>query len=160
MHIVFMNPQGNFDPKDSYLTEHPDFGGQLVYVRELAQAMAKRGHKIDIVTRRIRDASWPEFSTAQDSYPGFEESLRIIRFSFGGDNFLNKEELWPHIPELVDKMLQFYGKNQPDIITSHYADGGYAAKIASELAGIPFSFTGHSLGAQKLDKLAITNKNW
>ena len=30
MHIVFMNPQGNFDPKDSYLTEHPDFGGQLV----------------------------------------------------------------------------------------------------------------------------------
>jgi sucrose-phosphate synthase len=160
MHIVFMNPQGNFDPEDSYLTEHPDFGGQLVYVRELAQAMAKRGHKIDIVTRRIRDASWPEFSTAQDSYPGFEESLRIIRFSFGGDNFLNKEELWPHIPELVDKMLQFYGKNQPDFITSHYADGGYAAKIASESAGIPFSFTGHSLGAQKLDKLAIKNKNW
>jgi sucrose-phosphate synthase len=160
MHIVFMNPQGNFDPKDSYLTEHPDFGGQLVYVKELAQAMAKRGHKIDIVTRRIRDSSWPEFSTAQDSYPGFEESLRIIRFSFGGDNFLNKEELWPHIPELVDKMLQFYGKHQPDFITSHYADGGYAAKIASESAGIPFSFTGHSLGAQKLDKLAIKNKNW
>ena len=118
MHIVFMNPQGNFDPKDSYLTEHPDFGGQLVYVEELAQAMAKRGHKVDIVTRRIRDASWPEFSTAQDSYPGFEESLRILRFSCGGDNFLNKEELWPHIPELVDKMLQFYGKHQPDFITS------------------------------------------
>ena len=160
MHIVFMNPQGNFDPEDSYLTEHPDFGGQLVYVKELAQAMAKRGHKIDIVTRRIRDASWPEFSAAQESYPGFEESLRILRFSFGGNNFLNKEELWPHIPDLVDKMLQFYGKNQPDFITSHYADGGYAAKIASESAGIPFSFTGHSLGAQKLDKLAIKNKNW
>ena len=160
MHIVFMNPQGNFDPKDSYLTEHPDFGGQLVYVKELARAMAKRGHKIDIVTRRIRDASWPEFSEDMDSYPGFEEGLRILRFSFGGDNFLNKEELWPHIPELVDKMLQFYGKHQPDFITSHYADGGYAAKIALESAGIPFSFTGHSLGAQKLDKLAIKNKNW
>ncbi len=34
MHIVFLNPQGNFDPADSYLTEHPDFGGQLVYVKE------------------------------------------------------------------------------------------------------------------------------
>ena len=33
MHIVFMNPQGNFDPQDSYLTEHPDFGGQLVCER-------------------------------------------------------------------------------------------------------------------------------
>ncbi len=160
MHIVFMNPQGNFDPKDSYLTEHPDFGGQLVYVKELAQAMSKRGHKIDIVTRRIRDVSWPEFSADQDTYPGFEGSLRILRFSFGGNNFLNKEELWPHIPDLVNKMLQFYGENQPDFITSHYADGGYAAKIALELAGIPFSFTGHSLGAQKLDKLAVTNKDW
>ena len=160
MHIVFMNPQGNFDPKDSYLTEHPDFGGQLVYVKELAQAMSKLGHKIDIVTRRIRDTSWPEFSTDQDSYPGFEESLRILRFSFGGNKFLSKEELWPFIPDLVDKMLKFYGENQPDFITSHYADGGYAAKIALESAGIPFSFTGHSLGAQKLDKLATTNKNW
>ena len=45
MHIVFLNPQGNFDSADSYLTEHPDFGGQLVYVKELAQAMAQQGHK-------------------------------------------------------------------------------------------------------------------
>ena len=41
MHIIFLNPQGNFDPEDSHLTEHPDFGGQLVYVKELAQAMAE-----------------------------------------------------------------------------------------------------------------------
>ena len=68
MHIVFLNPQGNFDPADSYLTEHPDFGGQLVYVKELAQAMAQQGHKVDIVTRRIRDSSWPEFFADQDSY--------------------------------------------------------------------------------------------
>ena len=160
MHVVFMNPQGNFDPQDSYLTEHPDFGGQLVYVKELAQAMSRRGHKIDIVTRKIQDKSWPEFSSDHDSYPGFEENLRILRFSFGGKKFLKKEELWPHIPDLVDKMLQFYGENQPDFITSHYADGGYAAKLALELAGIPFSFTGHSLGAQKLDKLALVNNSW
>ena len=160
MHVVFMNPQGNFDPQDSYLTEHPDFGGQLVYVKELAQAMSRRGHKIDIVTRKIQDKSWPEFSSDQDSYPGFEENLRILRFSFGGKKFLRKEELWPHIPDLVDKMLQFYGKNQPDFITSHYADGGYAAKLVLESAGIPFSFTGHSLGAQKLDKLVLANNSW
>ena len=90
MHVVFMNPQGNFDPQDSYLTEHPDFGGQLVYVKELAQAMSRRGHKIDIVTRKVQDKSWPEFSSDQDSYPGFEENLRILRFSFGGKKFLKK----------------------------------------------------------------------
>ena len=42
VHIAFLNPQGNFDPKDSYWTEHPDFGGQLVYVKEVAIAMAGR----------------------------------------------------------------------------------------------------------------------
>lgn|GEM_PF-4670272 len=33
MHIAFLNPQGNFDLADRYWTEHPDFGGQLVYVK-------------------------------------------------------------------------------------------------------------------------------
>ncbi len=34
MHVAFVNPQGNFDPEDSYWTAHPDFGGQLVYVKQ------------------------------------------------------------------------------------------------------------------------------
>ena len=76
MHIVFLNPQGNFDPKDSYLTEHPDFGGQLVYVKELAQALATNGHKVDIVTRKIIDSDWPEFSTNQDN----SKSLLLPQF--------------------------------------------------------------------------------
>ena len=105
--------------------------------------MSKRGHKIDIVTRK-RDASWPEFSTDQDSYPGYEENLRILRFSFGGNNFLNKEELWPHIPDLVDKMLQFYGENQ---------ERGVIDWLEYPL---PLLVS----GAEKLDKLVITNKNW
>ena len=40
MRILFFNPQGNFDQDDSHLTEYPDFGGQLVYVKEVAMAMA------------------------------------------------------------------------------------------------------------------------
>lgn len=160
MHIVFLNPQGNFDPADSYLTEHPDFGGQLVYVKELAQAMAQQGHKVDIVTRRIRDPSWPEFFADQDIYSMCKENLRILRFPFGGDSFLSKEKLWPHLPELVDGMLQFYRGLLPDFITAHYADGGYVAALMFKKTGIPFSFTGHSLGAQKLDKLGTTTDNW
>ena len=48
MYIVFLNPQGNFDKNDSFWTEHPDFGGQLVYVKELALAMGELGHKVDM----------------------------------------------------------------------------------------------------------------
>lgn len=52
-HVAFFNPQGNFDKNDSHLTEHPDFGGQLVYVKELAKAMGELGIKVDIITRRV-----------------------------------------------------------------------------------------------------------
>ena len=68
MHIAFLNPQGNFDKNDSYWTEHPDFGGQLVYVKEVATAMATLGHKIDIITRQIIDPDWPEFAAPLDQY--------------------------------------------------------------------------------------------
>ena len=39
MRVAFVNPQGNFDPRNSYLASHPDFGGQLVYVREVARVL-------------------------------------------------------------------------------------------------------------------------
>lgn len=159
MHIVFLNPQGNFDAADSYLAEHPDFGGQLVYVKEVAQAMATMGHKVDIVTRKIDDAEWPEFSSAVDSYPGYEDNLRILRFPCGGPKFLAKEELWPHLEEFVRHMLAFYGDALPDFNTAHYGDGGYCAVLAKSLAGIGYTFTGHSLGAQKIDKLGTTVGN-
>lgn len=160
MHIVFFNPQGNFDPADSYLAEHPDFGGQLVYVKEVAQAMAELGHRVDILTRRIEDPAWPEFSAAADSYPGYEDNLRILRFSCGGPGFLDKEQLWPHMPEFVDNILAFYGDDGPDFATTHYADGGYCGVLARARSGLGFTFTGHSLGAQKLDKLGTNAENW
>ena len=136
MHIAFLNPQGNFDPADSYLAEHPDFGGQLVYVKEVAQAMVDLGHRVDIVTRRVEDPSWPEFAADVETYPGYEEGLRILRFPCGGPEFLDKERLWPHMPEFVDNMLAFYGDAPPDFATTHYADGGYCGVLARHRAGL------------------------
>jgi len=159
MHIAFLNPQGNFDPTDSHLTEHPDFGGQLVYVKETALAMADQGHTIDIVTRRIRDHAWPEFAADEDTYPGYEGRVRILRLVCGGDAFLAKEELWPHLAEFVDNMLSYYADRPPDFFTAHYGDGGYCAVLAEVKTGIGFTFTGHSLGAQKLDKLGVCAEN-
>jgi len=160
MHIAFLNPQGNFDEDDSYLVEHPDFGGQLVYVKEVAQSMCRLGHKVDIITRRMEDPDWPEFSAALDHYAGYEDSLRIVRLDCGGPDFLNKEDLWPHLDEFVDNMLAFYGDDRPDFTTAHYADGGYCSARIQALTCIGFTLTGHSLGAQKLDKLGTNSGNW
>ncbi len=159
MHIVFINPQGNFDAADSHLTEHPDFGGQLVYVKELAMAMADEGHRIDIVTRLIDDPEWPEFSSPLDHYPGYESLVRIVRIRCGGAAFLAKERLWPHLDEFVHNLVAFYGNTLPAFATAHYADGGYCAAQLKHLTGIDFSFTGHSLGAQKIDKLGMNAEN-
>jgi sucrose-phosphate synthase len=161
MHIGFLNPQGNFDPKDSYWTEHPDFGGQLVYVKEVASAMAAMGHQVDILTRQIIDPDWPEFSEQEDAYPDVE-GVRILRLPCGPPDFLPKEQLWPYLgTEWVPNIIEWYRSEGklPDAFTTHYADGGLSGALIAEQTGIPFTFTGHSLGAQKMDKLEATPEN-
>ncbi len=159
MRVAFLNPQGNFDPADSYWTAHPDFGGQLVYVKEVSLALAELGVDVDIVTRRIRDPKWPEFSGNIDHYDGFPDNPRILRIPCGGNVFLPKEALWPHLAEFIDNLLDFYGADVPDFATAHYADGGYCAVLAQNKTGLSFTFTGHSLGAQKMDKLGVNPGN-
>lgn len=160
MHLIFLNPQGNFDAADSHLTEHPDFGGQLIYVKELCMAMARMGIRVDIITRCIDDTAWPEFSELINYYPGYEENLRIVRIGCGGKAFLHKEALWEHLEEFTDNILAFYGNSLPDFATGHYADGGYSCALIKKKTGIDFTFTGHSLGAQKLDKLEMSHANF
>jgi sucrose-phosphate synthase len=159
MHILFFNPQGNFDQADSHLTEHPDFGGQLVYVKEVAMAMVAAGHRVDIVTRRIIDPEWSEFSASIDHYSAYPADLRIVRIPCGGDAFLAKEQLWDQLGEFVSGTINFYGDALPDFATAHYADGGYCAALMQSLTGLRFTFTGHSLGAQKMDKLVMNSTN-
>jgi sucrose-phosphate synthase len=161
LHIAFLNPQGNFDPQDSYWTEHPDFGGQLVYVKEVTLALGRMGHQVDILTRRIVDPHWVGFESKLDVYPG-EPNVRIVRLPCGGDGFLRKEDLWPYLgTEWVPNIVTFYQRegNLPDTFTTHYADGGLSGALLKKETEIPFTFTGHSLGAQKMDKLGVTSEN-
>jgi len=161
MRIAFLNPQGNFDPADSYWTEHPDFGGQLVYVKQVALAMGELGHQVDILTRQIIDPAWPEFKELLDGFPD-APNVRIIRLPAGPEKFLRKELLWPYlISDWVPNIIEFY-KNEgqdPDFFSAHYGDGGLCGVLLKELTGIPFSFTAHSLGAQKMDKLNVNSEN-
>lgn len=160
MHIIFVNPQGNFDKLDSYWTMHPDFGGQLVYVKEVATAMANLGHKIDIVTRLIDDVKFPEFKEEIEFYDKIN-NLRIVRIKAGPKEFLNKEDLWPYLDEWTNNIINFYENEGAlfDFMTGHYGDGGLACAMLKRKTAIPYSFTGHSLGAQKLEKLGMNTSN-
>lgn len=161
MHIGFLNPQGNFDANNSHMTEHPDFGGQLIYVKQVAIAIAQKGHKVDILTRQIIDPEFPEFAEVFDTYPGVD-NVRIIRLPAGPTEFLPKEFLWTHlVRDWVPNILKFYQQQGglPDALTAHYGDGGVCGALIEEKTGIPFTFTAHSLGAQKMDKLEVTSEN-
>ena len=160
MRIAFLNPQGNFDPQDRYWTAHPDFGGQLVYVKETALALGRMGHRVDILTRRIRDPQWRGFEAALDAYPG-APNVRIVRLPCGGDRFLRKEDLWPYLgTEWLPRIIEFYAAegDPPDAATAHYGDGGLVGAMWRARGGPPFTFTAHSLGAQKLDRLLAEGK--
>ena len=83
------------------------------------------------------------------------KKARIVRIPCGGGKYLRKELLWPHLDEFIDKTLKFLKKQEldPYLMHGHYSDGGYVAMHLATLFGIPFLFTGHSLGKIKKIKL-------
>ena len=132
-----------------------DTGGQIAYVVELARALAKHDGvgQVDLLTRQLFDKKiHTEYSHSSEILsPG----ARIIRLPCGPRRYLRKEALWPHLDSFTDQALQHIRRvgRVPDIIHAHYADAGYVGAQLSGLLGVPFIFTGHSLGREKLRRL-------
>lgn len=80
---------------------------------------------------------------------------RILRFPFGPRRYLRKELFWPHLEELADQLVLHLRQpgQQVDWIHAHYADAGFVGALVSQRLGIPFVFTGHSLGREKKRRL-------
>lgn len=160
LYILMISVHGLIRANDMELGINADTGGQTKYVVELAKALAKHPQvgKVDLLTRLIDD-----FTVAAD-YARVEEQLgentRIVRVQAGPKRYIRKELLWKHLDQMVDKCLQFLRKqgHLPDFIHAHYADAGYVGRQLSNLLGIPFIFTGHSLGRPKLDRLLQSGK--
>jgi len=132
-----------------------DTGGQVKYVVELARALGslEKVRKVDLFTRRIRGKTFsPDYDQAVEQ---LSDKVRIVRIQCGGTRYIRKELLWPHLDEFVDKTLKFIKDRDdlPDFVHGHYADGGYVAKELSTFLGVPFVFTGHSLGRPKQQRL-------
>jgi len=132
-----------------------DTGGQIKYVLELGRHLAELDgiRQVDLFTRLIDDKI-----VSKDYSQPIEEvgdGFRIVRIQCGGRKYMRKELLWHHLDEYVDKTIKFIKRENaiPDIIHGHYADGGYVARALSSIFGIPFIFTGHSLGRSKKQKL-------
>jgi sucrose-phosphate synthase len=132
-----------------------DTGGQIKYVIEVGKALSQREdvNKVDLFTRLISDKVVSE-DYARPHEP-VNEAFDIIRIQCGGRKYKRKETLWPYLDEYIDKTIKTIKRNKriPDVFHGHYPDGGYVAMQLAEIFGVPFVYTGHSLGKSKLARL-------
>lgn len=155
LYIQMFSVHGLIRSENLELGRDADTGGQVTYVIELIRYLSRREdvRRVDLFTRLIDDAS-----VSQDYARPVEEindKCRIIRIQCGGRKYMRKELLWPHMDEYVDKTIKFIKRqnDMPDIVHGHYPDAGYVAMHLSQIFGVPFVFTGHSLGIPKKEKL-------
>lgn len=155
LRIALISLHGLIRGNNLELGRDEDTGGQTRYVIELARALAESPDvaRVDLITRQVID------ERVSDDYAQLEEKLcegaYIVRIPFGPKRYLSKTKLWPYIEVFVDQCLNHFQRNNavPDIIHGHYADAGYGGGQLARLLGIPFVFTGHSLGRIKQERL-------
>lgn len=154
-YIQMFSVHGLLRSKDMELGRDADTGGQIKYVVELAKALSQREDvaQVDLLTRLIVDKSVSgDYAQPVEKV---NDKFRIVRIQCGGRKYFRKELIWPHLDEYVDKTIKFIKRQKriPDIVHGHYPDAGYVARSLSEIFGIPFVYTGHSLGRSKLNRL-------
>lgn len=150
-YIQLFSPHGLIRYTDPEIGRDKDTGGQVKYVLELLENLSQHPQvrKVDLFTRRILDKRVS--STYEKEIETVNDKARIIRMTCGGNAYRQKESLWDHLDEFIDKTIRFIEKQDdfPNVVHGHYADGNYLAGQISEVFGIPFIATGHSLGRNK-----------
>ena len=127
-----------------------DTGGHIKYVLELVEALSRspRVASIDLVVRAFErngfDAEYAEPLRL------VAPKVRIVRLAGTTRDYVAKEEMWREHDALaaaLDAHVERFGR--PDLVHAHYADAGALAAHVRAAHGVPYLFTGHSLGAVK-----------
>jgi len=118
-------------------------GGLNVYVRAVSQELGRRGHCLDIFTRRSDPASPAVLELAAN--------VRLVQLD-AGPLEADKEDLYPYLPEFVRRLVayvQAQGRGY-DLLHSHYWLSGWAGQVLKERWGVPHVIMFHTLGEVKL----------
>ncbi|MER7112073.1 glycosyltransferase [Streptomyces sp. NPDC000229] len=118
-----------------------DAGGQNVHVARLASALADRGHRVTVFTRR--DAG--DLPDRVMLRPGVE----VHHVPAGPPEPIPKDELLPYMTEFGLWMAREWRDHPPDLVHSHFWMSGVASLRATRAAHLPFLHTYHALGTVK-----------
>ncbi|MDT0464112.1 glycosyltransferase [Streptomyces gibsoniae] len=113
-------------------------GGWSAQIADLAGALAGRGHRVTLYTRRD-DPDLPDRMTLRDG-------VEVRRVPAGPPEPLSMNELLPHLWELGRHLAGVWRVRPPDVVHSHgWLSGLAALRVARELE-LPLLHSHHSLG--------------
>ncbi|WP_407940207.1 glycosyltransferase [Nakamurella leprariae] len=118
-----------------------DAGGQNVHVAELARALAARGHRVRVYTRRDA-ADLPE-------RVALTEGVEVVHVTAGPAVEIGKDELLPHMPEFGRRLTEQWTAGPPDVVHAHFWMSGVASLPAARETRTPLLQTFHALGTVK-----------
>jgi sucrose-phosphate synthase len=161
LHVISLSVHGLVRGYDIELGRDADTGGQVSYAVDEARALAEHPEvaRVDLVTRLVQDRRIG--ASYAVPFEPLSDRAQIVRLPFGPKRYLRKESLWPHLDSLLDELLRYVRslRTVPDLIHGHYADAGYVGAQLAKLLGVPFFFTGHSLGRVKRARLIEAGKD-
>ncbi|MBW2429388.1 MAG: glycosyltransferase, partial [Deltaproteobacteria bacterium] len=154
-HIQMFSVHGLLRAENMQLGHDADTGGQIKYVVELGKALSQSENieRVELFTRLIDDKAVSEDYARPVEH--INDKFSVVRMQCGGKKYMRKERLWPHLDEYVDRIIKYIKRQNaiPDIVHGHYPDAGYVAMQLAQIFGLPFVYTGHSLGRSKLQRL-------
>ncbi|MEU2790873.1 glycosyltransferase [Streptomyces sp. NPDC007100] len=118
-----------------------DAGGQNVHVARLAGALADRGHRVTVYTRRD-SADLPEEVVLR---PG----VLVRHVPAGPPRHVPKDALLPYMPAFGGCLAAQWRVRAPDLVHSHFWMSGLASLRACRELGLPLAHTYHALGTVK-----------
>ncbi len=121
-----------------------DTGGMSIYLLELAQALAHRGHKIDIFTRKLTEGDAPLVEYAAN--------VRIIRLKVAGTELGTKSQLYSYLPHYQQKIEKFCRQHHAHyhIVHSNYWLSAVVGDRLQSAWGGPHLITFHTLAMSKM----------
>lgn len=118
-----------------------DAGGQNVHVAELSAALARRGHRVEVYTRRD-DPDLPERVETEQGYT-------VVHVPAGPPRYLPKDELLQYMETFGRYLGERWDVERPDIAHAHFWMSGIAAQLAAKRRRVPTVQTFHALGVVK-----------
>jgi glycogen synthase len=116
-------------------------GGQNVHVAELSATLARRGHDVEVYTRRD-DPDLPERVETAHGYT-------VVHVPAGPPRRLAKDELPQYMGAFGRYLDEQWGRERPDVAHAHFWMSGSATQLAAERRRVPTVQTFHGLGVVK-----------